>query len=705
MTDANSLPNSSQGSSFTPGVLSAQQGLVLQRGGEELALEKVGDRFTLRPAEGHSLEDLASLLGVDSIQPVPGLNLGLVQVGADRLDAITDQARASDAVAFVSHLYQMQNSPHNWVYLTDEITVQFAASTTAATMQAIATDNGLQAIQPVEGIPYTYVFRLTPQATVNPIKLANQLMRRPDVLTAEPNVAMRAQLHYRPRDPEYGRQWYLNNTGGTQIASTAHISVEPAWDITRGIRSVVVAITDDGFDLNHPDFQGKGKVVSPQDLKARDTLPLPEASQESHGTACAGVAIAEENETGIVGVAPGCSFMPIRTTGFLDDQAIEDLFNWVIQKGAWVVSCSWGASAVYFSLSLRQRAAISRAATQGRNGKGCVIVFAAGNSNRPVSGAVNEQGWPQNALSGVVNWLNGFAVHPDVIAVSASTSLGKKAAYSNWGEAIAVAAPSNNAPPGIWLPQQGYVFTAPPVQTALPGVGVFTTDRLGAAGYDPGSFTNTFGGTSSACPVVAGVAALVLSVNPYLTAREVKQLLQETADKIVDSDADPQFGLRLGTYNASGHSQWFGYGKVNAARAVEAARRKLPGAIAPSQWLQQQNTTSIEIPDSSPRGATSVIQIQDARPVRDIRITLDVEHSYLGDLEITLMPPQGESVLLQSRTLGRSDRLQTTYTLQTTPFLQYLLNRSAKGVWQLRLIDQAPLNIGRLVSWQLSLGL
>jgi len=60
---------------------------------------------------------------------------------------------------------------------------------------------------------------------------------------------------------------------------------------------------------------------------------------------------------------------------------------------------------------------------------------------------------------------------------------------------------------------------------------------------------------------------------------------------------------------------------------------------------------------------------------------------------------------LQSRTLGRSDRLQTTYTLQTTPFLQYLLNRSAKGVWQLRLIDQAPLNIGRLVSWQLSLGL
>ncbi len=108
--------------------------------------------------------------------------------------------------------------------------------------------------------------------------------------------------------------------------------------------------------------------------------------------------------------------MPIRTTGYLDDESIEQVFDWAMTKGASVISCSWGASAVYFPLSLRQRAAITRAATEGRNGKGCVIVFAAGNANRPTSGTVNESGWPNNLLQGPVKWLSGFAVHPDVIS-------------------------------------------------------------------------------------------------------------------------------------------------------------------------------------------------------------------------------------------------------------------------------------------------
>nr|WP_225906791.1 S8 family serine peptidase [Thermoleptolyngbya sp. PKUAC-SCTB121] len=697
------------------GVLAEQEGMILQRGGEELRLQKLGDRFTFRPTADApaeiTLEDWVQQLDVESLRPVPGVDLIEVKTAAGQADAGIDRARAHRYVAFASHVYQLAQNPQTRVYLTDELTVQFANSVTTEAMGAIALELGLKPAQPVVGIPQTYVFEVTPQARANPIKLANQLMRRPDVLLAEPNIVIRAQQLYRPQEPEYPRQWYLQTQGSSQIAPTAHISVEPAWDVTRGSRAVVVAVTDDGFDLNHPDFQGPGKIVQPRDFKLQTNLPLPEASHENHGTACAGVAIAEENQFGIVGVAPGCSLMPLRTTGFLDDQAIESLFDWALQKGAAVVSCSWGASAAYFPLSLRQRAAINRAATQGRGGKGCVVVFAAGNANRPISGTVNEQGWVNNVLRGNTQWLNGFAVHPDVIAVAASTSLDKKAAYSNWGDAISVTAPSNNAPPGMWLPQTGYTYTGPQIRAALPGVGVFTTDRLGAAGYDPGSFTNTFGGTSSACPVVAGVAALVLSVNPDLTAREVKQILQETADKIVDPDPDPQLGLRFGTYDASGHSKWFGYGKVNAARAVEAARRRLSAAIAPSEWQSLSNTTPVAIPDDTPRGATSILQVQGDsrgeradRPLRDLRITVDVEHSYLGDLEIMLLPPQGDPILLQSRTLGRRTRLQTTYTLQTTPLLRTVLNRSARGVWQLRLVDCAPQHVGRLLSWQLNLG-
>jgi len=686
------------------GVRRDQEGLTLQRGGEELVLLKVGDRFTLSPYEGVSPEAATEGLDPESFLSIPSVDLVDLHVNPDQLDATMQRARNSPQISFVSHVYQMQNSPDTLVYLTDEITVQFVRELGMDQVRAIAARVGLEGVKPVEGVPHTYVFQVTSRATANPVKIANQLMRLPEVLVAEPNVIMRSEKLYRPQDSAYPRQWYLHNQGGDQVAAIAHIAAEAAWDITRGERSVVVAVTDDGFDLDHPDFQGMGKVVAPRDLKQSDALPLPEG-QDNHGTACAGVAVAEENAEGAIGVAPGCSLLPIRTTGFLDDRAIENLFDWAVQRGAAVISCSWSASAIYFSLSLRQRAAITRAARQGRNGKGCVVIFAAGNANRPVSGTVEERGWAGNVLRGSTNWMNGFAVHPDVMAVSATTSLGKKAAYSNWGDAISVAAPSNNAPPGMWLPEAGYLFTGPEVRSRLPGLGVVTSVRLGASGYDPGDLTSSFGGTSSACPVVAGVAALVLSANPFLTAQEVRQILQDTADKVVDSDPDPQLGFRYGTYNANGHSRWFGYGKVNAARAVKLARDRLPTPLIPNQWIPLQNSSAVAIPDFNLRGVTSLIQVTETRPLRDLRITLEVDHEYLGDLSISLQPPQGSAILLQSRTLGRATRLQYTFSVQTTPRLRTLFSQSPRGTWQLRLTDHAPGHTGTLRTWQLNLGL
>ncbi len=337
-------------------------------------------------------------------------------------------------------------------------------------------------------------------------------------MAAEPNIFIQEEPHYKPANSLYPEQCYLNHNSGDLLGICSHISVEQAWDITRGLRSVVVAVVDDSFDLNHPDFQSMGKVVAPRDLKENDFLPLPGEKETSHGTACAGIAVAEENATGIVGVAPGCALMPIRIMGYLDDESIEDIFNWAIDKGASVISCSCGASAVYFPLSLRQKAAITRAATQGRNGTRCVILFAAGNANYPIDGVINEQNWPKNIFKGKTAWLSGFALHPYVIAVAASTSLNKKAAYSNWGANISVCAPSNNPPPAMWFQETGFVYTQPTITTSISGLGMLTTDQLGAAGYNPGNFTNNFGSTSSATPVVDRVAALILSANPNLTA-------------------------------------------------------------------------------------------------------------------------------------------------------------------------------------------
>ena len=558
------------------GVPEASLAVILQRGGDELLLSKVPNRFTVRPSSIASVSNnWAAITQAKLSRRVGQSNLEEYIIAPERLDAAMQAARASDDVAFASHVYCPANNPSTFFYLTDQITIQFGEQVDEQSRKSIANAANLTIVRPVEGIPNTFICFVSKQAAENPVKIANRLTRYPEVLVAEPNILVETQQHYTPRDPLYPKQWYLNNKGGNELVGGAQIYAEPAWDITRGVRSIVIAIADDSVDLTHPDFQGQGKIVSPIDFKDGDTSPMPVAESDNHGTSCAGVAAAEENGKGTVGVAPGCALMPIRTTGFLDDDSVEKIFNWAVEKGAAVISCSWGPGAVYFPLSLRQSAVITKAATQGRGGRGCVIVFAAGNANRPVNGAVDEKGWPNNMFGDRTNWLAGFAVHPDVIAVAASTSMNKKAAYSNWGNSISVCAPSNNAPPGTWLPETGFIATAPEVTEYLPGLGVFTADRVGVVGYSSEDYTNTFGGTSSATPVVAGVAGLVLSANPRLTAREVRGILEQTADKIVDADADPQLGNRLGNYDANNRrSDWFGYGKVNAFKAVQAAVRK-----------------------------------------------------------------------------------------------------------------------------------
>lgn len=685
------------------------KGLTLQRGGEELTLEKLDDRFTVTATTKDQVPQLATQVAAQvSPKRLPKMSEFVVQPG-DR-DAAMKALRQSDRVQYASHVYSFKDDPASRVYLTNRITVQFAATLKPENIAAIIQPLGLTQVKAIAGVPNAYVYEVSTAASENPVKVANTLIQRPDVLTAEPNIVVPTQSHYRPKDSQYAKQWHLNHSGGSELAAGSHVFAEQAWDVTKGSRSVVVAVADDGMDLRHPDFQGLGKIVSPRDFKGKDFLPMPDDADENHGTACAGVAIAEENGLGCVGAAPGCALMPIRTTGYLDDESIEELFDWVIARKASVVSCSWGPSAVYFPLSLRQKAAITRAATQGRRGKGCVIVFAAGNANRPTEGVINESGWERNAISGPTRWLGGFTVHPDVMTVSACTSLNTKAAYSNWGPQVSVCAPSNNAPPGVGLPELGYVATPPEVNVYLPGLGIVTTDRTGSEGYESSDYTPNagpaaFGGTSSACPLVAGVAALVISANPMLTAREVRQILEQSADKIVDRSPDPQFGFQKGSYENGGRSDWFGFGKVNAAKAVQLAVQKRPvqlslnaGRSIGSIYNQAQ-----AIPDGSPQGLVTSVKVAEAGTLQEVSIAVDLDHAYLGDIEITLISPGGDRVLLQGRTLGIRTKLQTSYTLGNTPALRLLLGTPTQGTWQLEVVDQIAGDSGTLNWWQIKI--
>ncbi len=680
------------------GVPQGREGLILQRGGEELVLSQVPDRLTLRlksPGAPTWWPELAQ-----SCEPIPGVALFELQV--TDANAALERIRAMPEVQFASHVYQVQRDPQTRIYLTDELTIQAATGLSAAAIDSLTQQLGLSRQQAVAGLDQTAVFRVTAAAQENPIKIANRLMSLPEIVLAEANIVLRSRSHYRPKDSLYPRQWYLGHSGGSQLAPNSHIDAERAWDITRGDRSVVIAVADDGIDLNHPDLQGLGKVVAPRDLRDDDFLPIP-GQADNHGTAVAGIAVAEENGQGVVGVAPGCALMPIRTTGFLDDRSVELVFQWAIANGAAVICCSWGAGAVKFPLSLRQRAVITQAATQGRNGKGCIIVFAAGNFNRPLNSAVSEQGWPKDLLRGTVEWLNGFAVHPDVLTIGACTSLNKKAAYSNWGDEIFICAPSNNAPPGIWLEQTGFVDVPPLLTAALQGTQLLTIDRSGTSGYDPTDYSQTFGGTSAACPIVAGVIGLMLSINPNLSTAEIKRILQQSTDKILDADPDPQFNINFGSYETNGHSRWFGYGKINAFKSVLAAQQTLQPTSAPTRQIQVGGDQPIAIPDNN--RLSIPIVISEYGSIKSIGLDLQIDHSFLGDLEIRLIAPFQEQCLIQPRSLGRQTKLNGSYSQQNNPGLRRLLQRSIQGTWQLEIKDCSPENTGSLVRWQLTIGL
>lgn len=368
--------------------------------------------------------------------------------------------------------------------------------------------------------------------------LANDLLQMPEVEYCHPEL-----VRERSSRAAFPEQWHLWRTsvGGTTI--DAHAAVTDAWARSEG-EDIVIAVIDDGVDIGHPEFQRPHKIVSPRDLTRGGYDARPFFGDDNHGTACAGVACAD-GAVGASGVAPRARLMPIRLRSALGSIDEADAFYWAGKYGADVISCSWGpVDGPWWDpnhplhnhvapLPDSTRLAIDAAIAHGRNGRGCVITWAAGNGNESVDN-------------------DGYASYGPVIAVAACNDQGTRSAYSDFGDAIWCSFPSNHGLPSL-----------------TPGI--WTTDRVGSLGYNPGFggrgdpaglFTNSFGGTSSACPGAAGVAALILARNPDLRWDEVRSILRDSCDKI-----DPTGG----SYNSDGRSPLYGYGRLNAASAVELA--------------------------------------------------------------------------------------------------------------------------------------
>ncbi len=341
----------------------------------------------------------------------------------------------------------------------------------------------------------------------------------------------------KPSDTYYELQWYLNNTGnnvtspfsGEFIPSTplADIGAEAAWDQTTGDTSVIIGIIDSGIDCTHHEFAGKcleGLNAIKNEPGGEPPDPTIDMSA-GHGTSVASVAAAAIDEEGVVGVCPECMVVPIlllKRATFLTDAMKLRAFVHAVEQGAAIINNSWGPAGegFYVPPSNGELEGMEYALIHGRGGLGTLVVYAAGNSNQSTS----YLGHLQTAF-------------PNVIAVSAVNQFDMRSEYSNFGSHVTLCAPSNST------------YLSPSIYAA----------EITGNGNINGNYTSFFGGTSSAAPVVSGVAGLVLAVAPELDAAELIEVLIATADKI-----DPDGGR----WDEFGHSIKYGYGRVNAARAV-----------------------------------------------------------------------------------------------------------------------------------------
>ena len=300
---------------------------------------------------------------------------------------------------------------------------------------------------------------------------------------------------------------------------------DKAWLIQKGSKNIRIAILDEGVEINHADLSG----VVEKSFDAIDDDNYQEPNDwDGHGTACCGLAAAKHKLFGIKGLSAGCSIYAVRIaqstrpggTWVTDNYTIKKAIDWSWENGADIISNSWGGGAA----SNEIYGAFERARTDGRNGKGCVVIVAAGNNDSAVT-------FPGNLM--------------EVLTVSASNEFDEaKTKTSKDGE--------------HWW---GSCF-GPEVDVAAPGVHNLTTDISGIRGYNKNSNYTDFNGTSSATPIVAGIAGLVLSANPNLTEVEVRLTIKESADKVGNV-----------TY-FNGHNDRMGFGRINALNAVNIALSK-----------------------------------------------------------------------------------------------------------------------------------
>ncbi|KAF2426497.1 hypothetical protein EJ08DRAFT_373680 [Tothia fuscella] len=456
-------------------------------------------------------------------------------------------------------------------------------------------------------------------------------------------------------DPIFNEQWHLYNTG-----QPGHdLNVTGVW--LQGItgKGATVCIIDDGLDMFSRDLQPNYFGEGSYDFNDQVDEPKPRLSDDQHGTRCAGEVAAAKNDVCGVGVAYDSKVSGVRilSKAISDvDEALSVVYEY--QKND-IYSCSWGPPDDGRTMEapgiLIQRAMV-KAVREGRQGNGTIYVFAAGNGAASEDNC-NFDGYTNSIYSVTVGAIDMFNKHPY---------------YSEKCSAQLVVTYSSGS-----------------------------TDAIHTTDVGVNKCTKTHGGTSAAGPLAAGVYALLLSVRPDLSWRDIQWLTVMTAVPFYEEPSDWQ-DTKLGKK----FSHQFGYGKLDTWAIVEAAKtwkNVKPQAWSFSPWIHVKT----EIPQGD-QGLHSTFEVtkeglkkSNLERLEHVTVTMNVEHTRRGDLSVELRSPTGlVSHLATTRKWDEAPRGYVDWTFMSVVHW----GEDGIGNWTVIVKDTvANQNKGTFTDWKLKL--
>jgi subtilisin family serine protease len=472
-------------------------------------------------------------------------------------------------------------------------------------------------------------------------------------------------------DPLFDQQWHLRNTGQNGGTPAEDLRVSAAWAITRGA-GVRVAVIDDAVDVLHGDLrpnvvQGASRSYRPGNLGS--VYPVPCTADGAHGTAVAGLVAARDgNGIGGAGVAPKASLVGFDALSGGTDVDIADALTRDAGENQ-IYHNSWGApdDGALHESGAAFDAAIASGIADGRAGKGSIFVFSAGNGGCYARRRQSSACMDDNA--NYDRYVNGRGV----IAVCAVDDMGKRPHYAEPGAILTVCAPSSG--------------------TRTTGI---TTTAPGDA------YRSDFSGTSASSPMVSGVVALMLSVNPSLTWRDVRLILAGTARRNDTDDESwqaPAFGYRF--------SHRYGFGVADAQAAVQAAatwtsvggsatqRSCGPYAGAPNRPLRDPlaGGTLQPVADTVAVAGCAISRIE------WVEVRFTAPHAYSGDLRLRLTSPNGlVSELAGARTCTGGCGSYADWRFGSVRHL----GEPANGGWTLEATDMLADDVGTFEGWSVT---